>query len=251
MYKKTEGIILREMRFKETSKILTILTPYHGKISAIARGVYRPKSQMVGTTQPFAYNKFILYKGKNFYYVVQIDSIESYYSIRENINRMLFGSYMLELADTSVLEEEENVKIFMLLKKGLEVLSNTEVEFTKFITAYELKFISFLGYKPMLDSCVVCGEKNFSKMGFSVNKGGVLCQKCLCVGNDSIDIGLDVYRAIKKLIYTPLDRLDSINISGKTAFKIHDIMVKYILHKIDKKNFNSLDIMKSMKNGGE
>ncbi len=250
MYKKTEGIILKEIKFKETSKILTILTPHHGKISAIARGVYRPKSQMVGTTQPFAYNKFILFKGRNFYYITQIDPIESYYSIRENIDRMLFGSYMLELADSSVLEEEENVKIFLLLKKGLDVLSNLEGDYVKFIAAYELKFVSFLGYKPLLERCVVCGEKNFSGIGFSITKGGIVCKNCSYLDKDNIDLDLDTYRAINSLLYTPLDRLESINFSRRIAFKIHDIMVKYILHKIDKKSFNSLDIMKSMKNGG-
>jgi len=57
---------------------------------------------------------------------------------------------MLELADSSILEGEENVKAFLLLKKGLKVLSDIEKDFIKFIAAYEMKFISFLGYKTFV-----------------------------------------------------------------------------------------------------
>jgi len=251
MYKKIEGIILKELRFKETSKILTILTPHQGKISAIARGAYRPKSQIVGTTQPFSYNRFVLFKGKNFYYISQIDPIESYYSIRENMHRLLYGSYMLELVDCSVLEGEENVKIFQLLKKGLKVLSNTEEDFVKFIAAYELKFISFLGYKPLLDRCAVCGEKDIRNMGFSIISGGITCDRCTPMVKDSVYFDQNMYQAMRSLMYLPLDQLNNLKISNNLASKIHDIMVKYILHNIDRKTFNSLDILKSMKNGGE
>ncbi len=251
MYRKVEGIILKEMRFKETSKILTILTPQYGKISAIARGAYRPKSQIVGITQPFAYNRFVFFKGRNFYYISQIDPIESYYSVRESMNRLLYGSYMLELADSSILEGEENIKIFLLLKKGLKVLSNLTRDFVKFITAYEMKFISFLGYKPLLDSCAVCGEKTFKDLSFSIASGGLVCKSCSYLVKDSFHIDRNMYRAMKSLLYTPLDKLDDIKISNKIASKIHNIMVKYILHNVDKKAFNSLDILRSIRNGGE
>jgi len=251
MYKKIEGIVLKELRFKETSKILTILTPHQGKISAIARGAYRPKSQIVGTTQPFSYNRFVLFKGKNFYYISQIDPIESYYSIRENMHRLLYGSYMLELADSSILEGEENVKAFLLLKKGLKVLSDIEKDFIKFIAAYEMKFISFLGYKPLLDRCAVCGEKDIEDMGFSIISGGIVCNRCSPIVKDSVYFDKNMYQAMKSLMYMPLDQLNNLKIPNKLASKIHDIMVKYILHNIDKKAFNSLDILRSMKNGGE
>ncbi len=251
MYGRIEGIILKELRFKDTSKILTLLTPYHGKISAIARGAYRPKSQIIGTTQPFAYNRFILFKGKNFYYINQIDPIESYYSIRENMNRLLYGSYMLELADSSVLEGEENVKIFLLLKKGLDVLSKTDTNFAKFIAAYELKFVSFLGYKPLLEGCVMCEDRELKDMAFSIASGGIVCKKCSNLINDSMYFDQAMHNAMKSLLYIPLDQLDRVKISPRMASKIHDIMVKYILNRIDRRSFNSLDILKSMKNGGE
>lgn len=57
---------------------------------------------------------------------------------------------------------------------------------------------------------------------------------------------------MRTLLYTPLDKLSSIKIPKDTTFKLHEIMVKYILSKIERNQFNSLNILKSMNdNGGE
>ena len=116
---KTEGVVLGEVRFKDTSKILTLYTRKLGKISVMAQGAYRPKSQLIATTQPFSYCEFQLQKGRNFYYISQADLVESFYSIRDNMERIIFGFYILELLEKSTPDEEENEKLFMLLVKGL------------------------------------------------------------------------------------------------------------------------------------
>lgn len=250
MHTKTEGIVLKEMRFRETSKILTIYSRKHGKISAMARGAYRPKSQLIANTQHFSYNEYYLYKGKNFYYINQAIIIDSFYSIRENLNRLMYGSYLLELIEISNLEEEPNEKLFLLLRKGLMVLSQLDRDFLKFILAYELKYISFLGYKPLLDQCVNCNNKDFTQISFNIELGGIVCNKCSNKGYYSEYMDINMYKAMKSLLYTPLDKLNYLKIPKDTLFKLHEIMVKYILNKIERKEFRTLKMIKSMKENG-
>ncbi len=251
METKVEGIVVRELRFKETSKILTIYTNKYGKISAMARGAYNPKSSLIASTQSFSYNEYSLYKGRNFYYINQADVIDSFYSIREDINRMMYGSYLLELINLSTVEEDRNEKLFFLLLKGLSILSKTKKSFLKLILSYELKYISFLGYRPSLDRCIVCNREDFKKIKFSINKGGIICPSCQSIEPYCEYMDFDMYKAMKMLLYTPLDQVFAINISGDTMFKLHEIMVKYILNKIERKQFNSLKMLGSMeKNGG-
>lgn len=252
MYTKTEGIVIKEFRFRDTSKILTIFTKNHGKINSMARGAYRPKSRLIANTQPFSYNDYYFYKGRNFYYINQADIIDSFYSIRENINRMMYGSYMLELIDLSLLEEEENEKLFLLLAKGLKILSELDRNYNKFILSYELKYISFLGYKPFLEGCAICGRKKFRNLKFSIDKGGIICPSCSSIEPYCENLDISMYKAMIALLYTPLDKLSSLNIPKDTTFKIHEIMVKYILSKIERNQFNSLSILRTMNyNGGE
>ena len=54
---KTEGIVLKEMRYRDTSKILSIYTKKYGKVSVMARGAYKPRSMIIANTQPFSYNE--------------------------------------------------------------------------------------------------------------------------------------------------------------------------------------------------
>lgn len=51
MYHTTRGLILREAKYKESDKILTILTETEGKITAKARGVARTRSKLAAATQ--------------------------------------------------------------------------------------------------------------------------------------------------------------------------------------------------------
>lgn len=250
MHTRTEGIVLKEMRFRETSKILTIYSRKHGKIHAMARGAYRPKSQLIANTQHFSYNDYYFFKGKNFYYINQAEIIDSFYPIRENINRVMYGSYLLELIETSTLEEEPHERLFLLLKKGLMVLSQLNDDFLKFILAYELKYISFLGYRPSLAGCVNCGDKDFTRIRFNIELGGIVCNKCFVREHYCEYMDMGMYKAMKALLYTPLDKLYCLKIPKDTLFKLHEIMVKYILNKIDRKEFNSLNMLKSMKESG-
>ncbi len=251
MLVKSEGIVLKEIRFKDTSKILTIFSKDFGKIHAMAKGAYRPKSQLTGCTQVFGYSDFTFFKGRNFYHINQGDIINSFYDLRENMERLMYGSYILELVEYSIVEEEPNEKLFLLLIKGLNVLSKLEKNFLKFVIAFELKYISFLGYRPYLDKCVVCGRNNYNRVKFSYRQGGIICEKCFETDPYCKKIDRNVIMYLKQLLYSPLDQLESIKIPKDVMSNLHEIMVKYILINIEKDNFNSLKLIETItKNGG-
>ena len=51
---RTEAIILRRTNYGEADRILNMLTPQHGKVSAIAKGVRKAKSKLAGGLELFA-----------------------------------------------------------------------------------------------------------------------------------------------------------------------------------------------------
>ena len=108
---KTEGILLSEIRFKDTSKILNIYTKDLGKIPVMAKGAYKANSKLMASTQVFSYNEYVLKKGKTFYYLNQGNTIEAFYNMRENIERFVYGSYILELIEKSSPEGEKNLTL--------------------------------------------------------------------------------------------------------------------------------------------
>lgn len=241
---KTKGIVLREMRYKDTSKILTIFTREYGKVSVMARGAYRPKSQIIANTQPFSYNEYQFHRGRSFLYLNQADIIDSFYSIREKMERVIYGQYILELMDKSMELEMENMKIFDLFLKGLQVLSSLECKFLEFIVAYELKFISFLGYRPNIDSCVLCKNQLTGDIKFSIQEGGVICKDCGFADPYKVNINMEILKDMKDLLFIPLERIEKLDISRNNINRIHSLVVDYILYNIDRKKFNSLSHIK-------
>lgn len=50
----TPALVLETRDYRETSLLVTLLTPGQGRLGAVAKGVRRPKSSLAGTLQPFA-----------------------------------------------------------------------------------------------------------------------------------------------------------------------------------------------------
>lgn len=240
---KIEGIVLSELRFKDTSKILNIYTKTMGKIPVMARGAYKANSKLMASTQVFSYNEYIFNKGKTFYYLNQGNTVKSFYKMRENIERFIYGSYILELVDKSSPEEEENEKLFLLLEKSLEILSELDKDYLKFIVAFQLKFVSFIGYRPHLQSCVLCNNLLHGDKRWSHTEGGFICKNCLSFDRGAIYINEESYRAILELIYIPFEEIEKVDVSLETLKSLQSLLENYILYNIDRKEFNSFKMI--------
>lgn len=241
---KTEGIVLKDTKYQDTSKILSIYTKKMGKIKVMAKGANRPKSKLIASTQPFSHNEYQFTQGKSFYYINDADIIDSFYGIREDMERVIYGFYILELVEKSVPEEEANEKIFLLLEKSLRILSNIKDNYLKFIIAFELKYISFLGYRPYLNECVICGNNESKGYKFSNIEGGIICTNCYTKDFSAKELSKDVYSSMIRLLYVSLDDLDGIDIPKDILCTLHEVLESYILYNIDRKVFNSLSIFK-------
>ncbi|WP_425446098.1 DNA repair protein RecO [Dethiothermospora halolimnae] len=243
----TKGIVLKQTKFKESDKILTIFTETEGKITAIAKGARRNKSPLISSTQPFCYSDFILYKGKSMYHVNSGDVKTSFYSMREDLHRFAYATYMVELINSSINYEEESKKIFSLLLKSLFVCSSLNNDFLKFILAFQLKLVSFIGYKPSLNHCINCNSKELEgNIKFSISQGGVLCSKCSSNDRYAKKVNVITLNAMNKLLYTRLDELDKVNVPKNLLLMVEAVLNDYMLNHLEKKYFKSLEFIKSI-----
>lgn len=243
---KLEGIVIKEMKYKDNSKILTVFTREEGKVTVMAKGACNPKSRLISNTELFFHNSYQLYRGKTFYYINDTDTINSFYSIREDMDRLMYGSYFLELVDLGLIEGGKNERIFDLVLRGLDLLSGLDEDFINFVLAYELKFISFLGYRPNLRACTSCDKKESDSWYFSTDEGGIICRDCLYRDRYAKSISREERDYLLELLFSPLDKLDHIKKTREMSFKLHKFMVKYILDKLDRRRFKSLEMYKTI-----
>lgn len=245
MVLETEGLVLRQTKYDEWDKILTIFTRNNGKIQAIAKGARRPKGSLVAGTQVFSCSDFLLYRGRNLYQVNQADIIESFFSLRDDLYKLAYATYIIELVDAGTVEELANVKLFDLSIKTLRVLSKLNKDYKKLLAAFELKYISFIGFRPHLRSCVVCNSELGSRAKFSSEQGGTICENCSS-GYYGHVVSKEVIRKIEELLYIPLDNIDDLSISLKEIDIIEKLISGYIMNHIEKRNFKSLEFLKSL-----
>ncbi|TFB10109.1 DNA repair protein RecO, partial [Candidatus Marinimicrobia bacterium MT.SAG.4] len=86
---KAEGIILRRIKYSETSLIVTLYTKEYGKVSLIAKGARNPKSKFVGSLEPGTYVSVVYYHKENrdLQMLSEVDPMRSNSSIISSIRK--------------------------------------------------------------------------------------------------------------------------------------------------------------------
>ena len=84
----TTGLVLKETRYKESDRILTILTPELGVISASAQSSLRLKSKLFSACGLFCYSEFTLVPGRNMYTVREAEVKNVFHGISASIEGM-------------------------------------------------------------------------------------------------------------------------------------------------------------------
>ena len=241
---KTQGIVIKSSKFKENSKILTVFTQELGKVSIMAQGAMKPNSKALVYSEAFSTSEFILKKGRNFYYIISVDLIDSHYYLRESIDVMAVGFYFLDLVDKSIPEAEKNEKIYKMIIVALENLGNNIINRLDLVLGYELKLISLIGYKPYLLNCIDCHTSNSIHWYFDNEKGGILCSNCKTRDSQYID---SLYiRQMINYISLPFNKLSNDIMNYDDKLKLNVLIYKYILDKLDIKELKSWNMLKDV-----
>ena len=96
MIKKVEGIIVKEIPYKETSKILTVLTK-DGMIGIISKGCKRIKSPLSAVSNKLSYGVFHINYRENLSTLIEVDIIDTLSQIRKDITKISYVSFLTDL----------------------------------------------------------------------------------------------------------------------------------------------------------
>ncbi len=188
-----QGIVLRGYPFGEADRVVVLLSPNHGKLRTVAKGVRKTKSRFGGRLEPFSHVDLVLYEGRNLDTITQVSMIEPFHRLRGDLERVIAAATMVEVADAVATENEASVRLFLLLHRGLRTLDRTGVH-ADLVTSYLLKAAAVVGVAPALESCAGCGRSDGLDR-FSFEAGGALCERCRTPGAYALRDGLTGYLA--------------------------------------------------------
>lgn len=189
-----QGIVLRSFPFGEADKVVILLSPNHGKLRTVAKGIRKTKSRFGGRLETFSHVDLVLYEGRNLDTITQVEMIEPYHHLRADLDRVMTAGVMVEVADAVAQENESAVRLFLLVQRGLRALDAAGPVHPDLVAAFLLKAADTLGVAPALDRCAGCGGTGDLRF-FSFGAGGVLCGKCRTQGAYSLRAGLTDYLA--------------------------------------------------------
>jgi len=233
---KTKGINLKSIKVGEADKIVRLLSREHGKISFIAKGARRPTSKFGGRLELFAFNEYLIATGKSLYILSQAETIENFYSLREDPEKLSAASFILRLVDASTAEGQINHQLFDILTQTLSALKNgTDPVTTKIY--FELRLMDAEGFFPHLDGCVRCKRqitKEPKTVSFNSYLGGLTCTACTKKTAWGISVPYDQIKLMKNLSSFSFDTLKNAPVAPKDAEKLDSILKPHISEHIGK-----------------
>ncbi len=112
--------MLRGYPFGEADKVVVLLSPNHGKLRAVAKGVRKTKSRFGGRLEPFTHVDVLLYEGRNLDTITQVSVVEAHAHIRLDLDRVLAAGTMVEAIDAVAQEGAGSHRQFLLLQLPAE-----------------------------------------------------------------------------------------------------------------------------------
>lgn len=191
--KHDQGIVLRGFPFGEADRVVVILSPNHGKLRTVAKGVRKTKSRFGGRLEPFTHVDLVLYAGRNLDTVTQVEVIEAFPRLRNDLDAVLIAGTMVEAIDAVTQENESSLRAFLLLQRGLRALEAGHVH-PDLLTAFLLGVAEVVGIAPALDECAGCGRTD-GLTRFSFADGGALCDRDRTPSAVALRAGLTDYMA--------------------------------------------------------
>ena len=164
----------------------------------------------------------MVFRGKNLYNLSEGKIIESFQELLGDLTTLTYASYLCELIDISMHEEESNRELFKIFVTTLYLMKTKAVDNEILLRAFELHLLKLTGYGMNFESCGVCRERISSSNYINLQYFGGVCEKCLKA--NGIKISRAAFNALKFLNSVPLEKVYRVSLPKETKNEIFNIM---------------------------
>lgn len=243
----TRALVLRETKYKETDKILTVITEDDGKQTVCARGVMSKSSKIAAACQLLTFSEMTFSESYGKLYVKEAQPVEQFLGLREDISYLALGAYFAELLETVSDEDSPTAEILRLGLNSLFALSNKLYKPEHIKAVFELRLMCVAGFEPNLESCPACGKDSPEKPVFSTSGGTVLCGNCRSEGyGETLLLDTSALAAMRHICTADSKRIFSFSIDEKSEKRLAAACEAYAIAQLDRR-VSSLDYWKAVK----
>jgi len=229
---KVNGIIIGENNMGDFDKMLTILT-HTGKIECSAKGSRRTKSLLLAGTQFLCFGEYMLFKGSEIYTMNSCETIEMFYNIRTDLEKLTYASYITKIIKDVTYENQNTYATLKLFLNTLYAISETDKNLELILAIFKLRLLKILGFLPNVNECVNCKIKDGITY-FSIKDNGFKCISCGKQDNGAIKISDSTKNAIIYIIKSDPKKIFSFNLSQEGIKELELVSTIYLNEKLEK-----------------
>jgi DNA repair protein RecO (recombination protein O) len=152
MILKTKGIVLRNVKYSETSIIMDVYTEAKGLRGYIVSGVRVPKSKIsAGLLQVMSLIDLVCYDSGDSNKLNRIKEMKAahiYTSLPFDVKKSSIGLFMAEVTRRSIRETEENPALFNFLYTVFQYLDETVDNYVNIHLTFLVQLSAHLGFQP-------------------------------------------------------------------------------------------------------
>ena len=148
----TQGIVLRRTDFGEADRIVTFITPDHGKIRAIAKAVRKPKSKLAGAIELFSVSDLTIMVGKGEINTLMSGRLATHYGQIVKDSQRTDAAYEAIKSINKATEDQPEQAYFNLLNKTLESLNDSTLEPQLTALWFNMQLLKLAGHMPNLQT---------------------------------------------------------------------------------------------------
>lgn len=176
--RRTRAIVIGRTKLGETDLILTLLEQDGSQGHVVAKGARKPTGKLAARVQLFSELDLLLALGRNLDVVAEAQLLDPHEGLRGDLDRLSAASVLAECARLTSFPDAPDAFLAPICSRALTAAEQAQdrAHLDVVSAAYVLKVLSHQGWRPVLDSCVACGETPVTR--FSAMAGGALCESC-------------------------------------------------------------------------
>ena len=242
MDKTVKALVLREVKYKEADRILTVLTE-DGKLTMKAPGALRKNSKCGAATQQLTFSELTLYTRVGHWQVREGIVLEPFDGLRKDLEKLSLAVYLAQVLEAVSDEDAASPELLQLGLNSLFALSSGLAEDWLIKAVFELRLACLTGYTPEVMGCLHCGETE-GELYFDGENGGIVCARHREYGVRKISPAC--LAAVRHVVTAHAKKIFSFRLTGDACREFADLCEKYLLSRLER-SFSTLDYYKSIR----
>lgn len=235
---KTKAVVIRSVDFSETSKVLTLYTRDMGKISVLAKGGRRLKSNFEVALDLLSVCDICVIRKPSAELDLLTEAVldERFTGLRSDLKALYAAYFIAEILDGLTQRGDPHPSLFAACLGAIRALDTGK---DRFLTLgwFAMQLLRELGYAPNLEECVGCGNDVplSQRTGFSVQAGGLLCVDCARFQGNLLMVRGGTIQVLRTLLREAPERLQRLSLSKIDRAESWKLITSSLYHLLERK----------------